>query len=498
MTSKSKEISRREFLNRSTRTAAGVVAATALASRARAQVTYAPRSHVRGANDRINMALIGIRGRGRGLSKGFAGIPEVRVKTLCDVDANLFGERVKEIDGIQDYLPSTKQDLRRVLDDPQIDAIATAAPNHWHALITIWGCQAGKHVYVEKPCSHDIWEGRKMIEATQKYNCIVCVGFQSRSSSNVRAAMRLLREGKLGDIYMAKGLCYKRRNDIGRYPDGPVPDGEEYSMTVGGKPLKNPPTREYLTKVNYDLFLGPAPKRPFNRNRFHYNWHWHWDYGSGDIGNQGVHQMDVARWGLNKNEHPVKIRSFGGFFAFDASQETANTQIAAFEYADGKILQFEVRGLYTNDEKGVRIGNLFFGTEGWMYLNSSGDTWATFFGKDNEPGPSSKTADTSADPSDLTGSGGDIHFVNFIKALRSGKQEDIPADIEGGHLSAALCHMANISYRLRRDLNFNCEKERFVGDRDANRMLAGYPQVENGKLIKVHKYRKPFVVPDRV
>ncbi|MHC4912923.1 MAG: Gfo/Idh/MocA family protein, partial [Planctomycetota bacterium] len=205
-----------------------------------------------------------------------------------------------------------------------------------------------------------------------------------------------------------------------------------------------------------------------------------------------------ARWGLNKNEHPVKIRSFGGYFAFDSCQETANTQIAAYEYADGKILQFEVRGLYTNYEREVRVGNLFFGTEGWMQLNSRGKTWATFFGRKNEPGPTSESADLSADPSNLASSGGGEHFVNFIKALRSGRPEDIVADIEGGHKSAALCHMANISCRLGRGLKFDGAKEKFIRDKEANRMLSGFPQTENGRLVKVDKYRKPYVIPEIV
>ena len=497
MSSKRKEISRRQFLTRSTQTAAGVVAATTLASRAGPRTVPVARGRVIGANERINMAVIGIRGRGRGLTSGFAKIPGVHVKTLCDIDEHLFADRVKEIEQIQGSPPSTEYDLRRVFEDKDIDAVATATPNHWHALLTIWACQAGKHVYVEKPCSHNIWEGRKMVEAARRYNCIVEVGFQSRSSKNVRQAMKFLHEGKLGEIYMVKGLCYKPRNNIGRYPDGPMAEGEQYSLTVGGGKMPGY-TRDYLSKVHYDLFLGPAPKHPFNRNRFHYNWHWHWDYGSGDIGNQGVHQMDLARWGLNKNEHPHKIGCFGGYFAFDSSQETANTQITAFQYPDGKILQFEVRGLYTNDEKGVRVGNLFFGTEGWMFLNSSGDTWETFLGRKNEPGPSSASADLSADPSNLAGSGGGSHFENFINAVRSAKTDDLTADIEGGHLSAALCHMANISYRLGRDLKFDPAKEKFVGEPDANRMLAGFPQTKAGRLIKVNKYRKPYVVPEKV
>jgi len=465
MSSKRKEISRRQFLSSSTQVAAGVLAATTLASCTSLQPAPVPKGRAYGASERINMAIIGIRGRGNGLARGFAGIPNVHVKTLCDIDERLFPKRVKEIEKIQGLVPSTEYDLRRVLDDKDIDAIATATPNHWHALLTIWALQAGKHIYVEKPCSHNISEGRRMIEATRKYNRIVCVGFQSRSNTNVINAMKFLREGKLGDIYMTKGLCYKSRKSFGRVPDGPVPKG-----------------------VHYDLWLGPAQYQPFNEKRFHYNWHWHWNTGNGDIGNQGVHEMDIARWGLNKNEHPVKVSSSGGYFKYTAdecSQETPNTQTAVFEYADGKILQFEVRGLDTNDERGVRIGNLFFGTEGWMYLNSSGKTWATFFGPKNEPGPTSEIADLSADPSDLTGSGGDAHFHTFINALRSGKAEDITADIEGGHLSAALPHLANISYRLGRNLIFDGARGKFVGDKQADRMLT-------------RKYRKPYVVPKTV
>jgi predicted dehydrogenase len=472
---KDKAISRRNFLARGGQAAAGLFTASTLASCSQLAPTPVAKGRVLGANERVNMAVIGIRGRGRGLAKSFARIPNVHIKTLCDIDENLFADRVKDIEEIQGKAPSTEWDLRRVMEDEDIDAIATATPNHWHALVTIWGCQAGKHVYVEKPCSHNIWEGRKMVEAATKYNRIVSVGFQSRSSGNVRQAIKFLRDGKLGDIYMVKGLCYKPRDSIGRHPSSAVPAG-----------------------VHYDLFLGPAPKRPFNKNRFHYNWHWHWDYGNGDIGNQGVHQMDVARWALNKDEHPVKIRSFGGYFAFDSSQETANTQIAAFEYPDGKILQFEVRGLCTNDEWGVNIGNLFFGTEGWMYLNSSGDTWGTFFGRKNKPGPTSESAEAGADPSNLAGAGGDAHFVNFIDAVRSGKPQDLTADIEGGHLSAALCHMANISYRLCRDLAFNGATEKFLGDADANRMLTGFPQTEKCRLTRVYGYRRPYTIPEVV
>jgi predicted dehydrogenase len=486
-----KRMTRREFLNQTTRTAAGIVAGAALASCAVPQ--GAVKSRVIGANDRINMALIGIHGRGQELMEGFAKIENVCIKTLCDIDENLFAERAKKLEEIQGIAPSTKYDLRRVFDDKTIDAVAIAVPNHWHALATIWACQAGKHVYVEKPCSHNVWEGRKMVEAVRRYDRLVEVGFQNRSIRNVQEAMKFLHEGKLGEIYMARGLCYKPRDSIGKCADG-IGTGKGYDYWVWGEKGVNYDAA-YMDRVHYDLWLGPAPRRPFNYNRFHYNWHWNWDYGNGDIGNQGPHQFDVARWGINKNEHPVKISSSGGYFAFDSDQQTPNTQMAVYKYADGKILQFEVRGVYTNGESAIAsgkettkqdditIGNLFYGTQGWMSVN--GDTWKTYFGRKNEPGPSSETAGESADPMNRLGAGSDPHFANFIRALRSGKREDLTCDIETGFMSTALPHLANISYRLGRTLTFDGPKERFVGDRQADKMLT-------------RKYRKPYVVPDRV
>lgn len=484
MSSKRKGISRREFLARSAQTTAGLVAAGSLASLAAPTAAR----HVIGANERINLAVLGIRSRGMAMARHFSRIPNVRIKTLVDVDENLFSKRVRQLEEIQGFPPSTEYDLRRTFDDKDIDAVVIATTDHWHALATIWACQAGKHVYVEKPCSHNIWEGRKMVEAARRYDRIVAAGFHSRSIRNIRQAMKFLHDGGIGQIYMARGLCFKPRDSIGKYPDGPVPDGEDFYITVNGTKMPHYNT-DYLKKVHYDLWLGCAPKRPFNRNRFHYNWHWYWDYGCGDIGNQGPHQLDIARWGMNKNEHPVKVKSSGGYFAFDSAQETPNTQVATYEYADGKTLQFEVRGLYTNaeggisDKKGRCIGNLFFGTKGWMHLN--GSTWKTYFGRNNEPGPSNETVDEYDDPMDLAGAGGESHFGNFINALRSGKKDDLTCEIEPGHISTVLPHLANISYRLGRQLTFDGAKERFVHDEEADRMLT-------------RKYRKPYIVPTRV
>jgi len=482
MSSKSTDLTRREFLSRGATAAAGVVVATS-ALQSTAIGAPAISSRVIGANDTVNVAVAGIRGRGKSHIKNFGEMDKVHVKTLCDVDQNLFPDRVKLANEAQGSDPGTEADLRRLFNDKDIDAIAYATPNHWHALGAVWAVQAGKHVYVEKPSSHNVWEGRKMVEAARKYNKIVQVGFQSRSNRNIIKAIKFIHDGGIGEVYMARGLCFKPRNDIGRYPDGPMKAGEEYRLATG-KGLEPAYTADYLSKVDYDLWLGPAPKKSFNRNRFHYNWHWHWDYGNGDTGNQGPHQFDIARWGLNKDEYPVKVRSFGGMFAFDCSQETPNTQTSIFEYADGTILEFGTRGLYTNAEGGVKIGNIFYGSEGWLEIGGGG--WRSFMGRKGEPGPSSQDAeDEVSDPMNLAGTGGGGHFANFIAALRSGKSSDLNCDIEVGHMSSALPMMANISYLLGRDLVIDGAKEQFVDDKAANKMLT-------------RSYRKPYVIPKRV
>ncbi|MBN1894519.1 Gfo/Idh/MocA family oxidoreductase [bacterium] len=448
-----KPISRREFMHKSARSAVGTGAAAALAASMRP-------AKVLGANDRVNLAVMGIRSRGQAHYQEFCRIPGVRIKTLCDVDERLFPERIKEVADLQGKAPKTEVDIRRVLEDREIDAVSIATTDHWHALAAIWACQAGKHVYVEKPTSHNIWEGRKMVEAARRYRRVVAAGMQNRSIQAVREAMQFLHEGKLGDIYMAKGLCFKPRDNMGRHPDGPVPRG-----------------------LNWDLWLGPAQWRPYSDRYVHYNWHWFWDFGCTDLGNQGPHQMDIARWGMNKREYPRKVKCAGGFFAFDSDQETPNTQSALFEYADGKILAFEVRGLYTNAENGITIGNLFFGTEGWMHLD--GSTWKTFYGRKNEPGPCSKDESEAADPSNLAGAASGGHFGNFIDAVRADDWTLLTADIEEGHLSSSLCHLANLSNRLGRELIFNGRAERFVNDEEADSHLT-------------RNYRYPFIVPESV
>lgn len=413
---------------------------------------------VGGANNRVRVAVVGIRGMGFGHIKGYAGLKDVEVAALCDVDENLFAERIKWLQENGQPKPKTYVDIRRLLEDPEIDAISVATPNHWHALAGVWAAQAGKHSTLEKPATHNFFEGQKLIEAARKYDVLIQQHAERRSFAGFKSAMAFMQQGGLGEVYMAKGLCYKRRDTIGRKKTGAVPAG-----------------------VHYDLWLGPAPKRPFSPNRFHYNWHWHWDYGNGDLGNQGVHQMDIARWGLDVT-YPTKVSSLGGHFMFDDDQETPNTQMALFEFPapqgrgdKKKMLQFEVRHWITNDEAGLgagdnTIGNIFYGAEGYLTLSLGGE-WKTFLGRKREPGP--------------TGRGSGNMFANFVDTIRTRDRAKLEGDITEGHRSCALIHLANISYRLGRTLDFDPKTERVIGDAEANKMLT-------------RDYRSPFVVPEKV
>ena len=481
-----REISRRAFATR-LGAAAVAVAGRDLLRPPGVRAAQMAGSRVLGANDRVVLASIGIRGQGNALKRGFARLPNVDVKTLCDIDANLAAERVNdpELSDVATFKPAFEQDLRRVLDDKDIDGVIIATPNHWHALATIWALQAGKHVFVEKPVSHTLLEGRRMVDAARRYNRIVQAGTMNRSRPAVRQAIEFLHGGGLGKLYMARGLCFKPRPSIGKYPDGPMAPGEEYRLNVEAARPEPAYDAAYLGKVDYDLWLGPAPKRTFNRNRFHYNWHWHWDYGDGDTGNQGPHQFDIARWGLNKREHPVRVTSIGGYFGPESSQETPDTQTSILEYADRTILEFATRGQHTNDEGTQKIGNLFYGTEGWLWIDADGRKWQSYLGRKEEKGPGADA------PAGGEGGGGDPmvltstempHYQNFVDAVRAGDTALLNADILEGHMSAVLNHLANISYRLGRPLRFDGKNERFVDDKQADRLAAG-------------EYRKGFEVP---
>ncbi|MEO5600393.1 MAG: Gfo/Idh/MocA family oxidoreductase [Cyclobacteriaceae bacterium] len=452
---------RREFIKKSIMGTAGIaIGGMGLSAKSYASII--------GSNERINIAVIGIRGQGKTHIDRWCNLKTSRnivLKTLCDTDEENFAPQAQTVLDKTGTKVVTQWDMRKVFDDKEIDAVSFAVPNHWHALGTIWACQAGKHVYVEKPASHNIFEGRKMIEAARKYDRRVQVGFQNRSIENVIAAMKFLHEGGIGEVYMARGLCIKPRDSFGIAKDSTPP-----------------------ASLHYDMWLGPAPAREYNEKKGHYNWHWFWDTGNGDTGNQGPHQFDVARWGLNKNEHPVSVFSSGGIYGFkptECAQETPSTQTSVFKYSDGKMLEFETRGGYSNGESSFqsRIGNMFYGTDGYLELDE--DNWKAYRKREKEPFASSKSVEGAASDDPMTPPGGTEHYANFIDAIRSGKNETLHCDINEGFHSSVLPLLANISYRLGRQLKFKGSDEKFVNDPEADAMLT-------------RNYRKPYVVPGKV
>ncbi len=482
-----KSINRRSFIKR----AAVGAAAFSVATRPWAQVA--------GANSAIRVAVVGLNSRGQDHLKNFAKVPGVRVIGLCDVDRSILYREVSRFTARHQPV-IISNDVRRLLDDKNIDAISIATPNHWHALMTVWACQAGKDVYVEKPVSHNVWEGRQAVEAARKFQRIVQTGTQSRSSEAIQRAIAFLRSGELGKIKWARGLCYKRRASIGRV-SGPQP---------------------IPTTVDYDLWTGPAPLEPLMRARLHYDWHWRWATGNGDLGNQGIHEMDLGRWALGETGLSPKVMSVGGRFGYVDDGQTANTQIVMHEYEKAPLF-FEVRGLpeKTGSEqmpeyRGARIGTVVECERGFVRMEDNHAAVCDTEGKEVQVWAESN--DHVAD-----------HFKNFINAVRSREARGLHADILEGHISSALCHTGNISYRVGHQaipdeieekleldkpelemyermkshlaangitlantpatvgplLTMDVEKEQFVERKDANALLA-------------RSYRAPFVVPSMV
>ncbi len=467
-------LNRRDFISGG---ATGVAAMQAI------RLAAAP-ERVLGANERVRVAICGLHGRGNDHLENYAKIQNVQIAALCDVDENVLRMRLGEMEKMGLPKPATYADIRKLLEDKSIDAVSIATPNHWHALMAIWACQAGKDVYVEKPCSHNLWEGQQLVKAAERYNRIVQHGTQFRSLTAARDMVLKLKEGVIGDTYLARGLCFKWRDTIGRAEVQPVPEG-----------------------VDYDLWTGPAPVHAFTKNRFHYNWHWNWTFGNGDLGNQGVHQMDAARWGMGLG-FPNRISAIGGHFMFDDDQQTPNTVNCAFEYdlPDGKrrMITFEVRHWMTNHEAQIgttelgtpepkrstaqaklgpmagshnTVGNIYYGSKGYV---STGDedaaTYSVWLGRDQEQ------------QTPVHGGTEKAHFQNFIDCLVSRNKADLHAPIEEGHISCALVHLANASYRLGRTLNFNPETQQAIGDEEADLLLR---DGDRG-------YRAPFAVPQDV
>lgn len=442
-------MSRREFLRETAASSVTVAAGISI--------------QAAGANERIVVGVMGIHDRGMDLAEQFARRDNVELRYFADPDSRLYPSRVKFIEDIKGQRPQCVQDFRRILDDPEVDAIAIATPDHWHAPATIMACQAGKDVYVEKPTSHSIWESRKMVEAARKYERVVQVGIQNRSAEYIRMALDYVRSGALGDVYFVRILNSKLRDPLGRHQDGPAPDG-----------------------VDYDLWLGPAPKRPYNENHFHYHWHWFWDYGGGDVCNDGVHQTDLARW-ITGRTLPRSVCSVGGTYSLNDGRETPDTQTVNWQF-DGLTMVLE-QTLWTpymrktpfelreTDQlpnwpfSGTRVD--IYGTKDFMFLGRMGGGWQVF----NADGQSVKIQPGRFAPAN------EQHVANFIECMRT--RERPSADIEEGHYSTLLTHYGNIAFRVGRTLTIDPATEGFVGDDDANALVR-------------REYRDPWVVPEVV
>ena len=440
-----------------------------------------------GANERINVAVCGIKSRGSSHIGGHGRQKNVCISHLVDPDSRLYEGRKKFVTNKFKNTPECVQDVRLVLDNKDVDVISIATPNHWHSLMSIWACQAGKDVYVEKPLSHNLFEGRKLVEAAKKYNCIVQHGTQNRSLRKWSDLANEIASGKRGKLEVALGTCHKRRKSIG-FKDPTSPPSE----------------------LDFDVWTGPAPKEKYHENLVHYNWHWFWNYGNGDIGNQGVHQMDIARWMIPGAVWPKKIICLGGRFGYKDQAETANTQLAIFDYGES-LLVFDVRGLEGKTNMGVSNHVYFDQNAKQKNVQSS-----EIHGIKN-------IKDPLADRGDV-----DI-FENFIQAVRSRKEADLDAHVYEGHVSSGLCHLANVSYRLGektsfrkktkpfgnnpkaseyfgrmqehlkdnglkleetdyivgRTLAFDASTETIKGDEEANQLLSRH-------------YRPPYVVSDKV
>ncbi|MDB5309675.1 MAG: iolG 9 [Gemmataceae bacterium] len=434
---------RRSFLKSTLATAATVTVAGTKSS-----------GKILGANDTIRIAIAGLNGRGESHVGAYSGMKGVEIAYLIDPDKRTYKKRIDQLAAKGRPEPVCVQDVRKAFEDKTLDAVSIATPNHWHALMTIWACQAGKDVYVEKPCSHNIHEGRIAVDMARKYKRIVQHGTQNRSSQSWAQLAAVARSGKLGKLLVSRGLCYKSRGSIGT------------------KPATAPPA-----EVDFNIWLGPATEQPHHANLVHYNWHWFWDFGNGDIGNQGVHQMDVARWLIPGAVWPKTTISLGGRFGYTDQGQTPNTQITVMDYGE-TLLIFEVRGLKTAPQNGQTIGNI-------LHFEAGTVAGGKFYPKGKSEGEPLPKVDVQPEKKS-----GDI-FGNFIACMRSRKVEEQHADIAVGHVSAGLCHLANISYRLGAETAFNPRTGAVAGNDFATETLAKTEEhlKDNGVVLDDAKLR---------
>lgn len=438
-------MNRRRFLKGSA-AMAGLSFAGVTAGRSPAQGKPAP-------NERVAVAVVGVRGRGNHLLNAFASLADVDVTYVCDIDQPVVNQRVEALKNQTRHRPQAIKDFRKALDDKSLHALVLGTPDHWHAIPTIMACQAGKDVYVEKPDGHNILEGRTMVAAAIKYGRVVQLGTQARSEPSLHKAIQYIASGKLGRVRFAKGWESSKQGSIGHTPDSDPPPG-----------------------VDYDMWLGPAPKRPFNRRRFHGSWRWFFDYGTGDLGNDGVHRLDKARWGLETAlasqrkklpTTPGSVSAEGGKYYFDDDQQWPDTLMVTYDYP-GCVLTYEMRIWSPYPLEGEREGAAVLGDEGYMVIGNR--RWRAFNAKGEQVAE------------DAGGDATVAHAQNFIDCIRSRRKP--AADLETvGHPSSLLCHLGNAAWRCGRSLRFDPETYTFIGDQDANQYLTR------------PEYRKPWVLP---
>lgn len=455
---------RREFL-KSSAAAASIFSAPAIA-RGRSS-----------ASDRIRVGLVGLGGR---MEAHIACLHEmestdnIEIAAICDCDKEKLETASARYPELAGKKLITYTDQRQLFDDDTIDAVSFATQDHWHALQAIWACQAGKDVYLEKPGSHNLFEGRQLVAAARKYNRMVQHGTQCRSNPEIREGIQKLHDGLIGDVYMSRSVSYKYRRDLGKHTPSAVPDG-----------------------LNWDQWIGPAPMLDYSKF-LHNRWNWLWEFGNGEIAVCGIHTLDISRWGMKLHEHPAKVQSTGGHFLYEDDRTTPNFQNASFQYEDGRIIQFETRSSHTNDEAKMRdkygfvvpnqtVGTMFYGSKGYMVFPDC-SSYYSFLGEDHEPGPFrfnpyDKSVEekwraywkTESIP----------HFRNWITAIRTRNHKVLNAEIEEGRISMGLPLLANASYRLSRTLQFDPKAELCIDDDEANELLKP-------------KYREPYVVRDVV
>ncbi len=435
-------LTRREFLDNSI-----LAAAAALLARTPApaeEKATAAKARV-GANDKIRVAVIGVNGQGGSHLSEWLKLPDVELAAVCDCDPAAFQKNVAKFKSLKQQ-PRYEQDVRKLLEDKTIDAVSIATPNHWHALMAVWAMQAGKDVYVEKPCSHNVHEGRVITQWARKLGRICQMGVQSRSMAGMRQTLDFIKSGKLGKVSVARALCFKPRNSIGKTgKEAPIPAG-----------------------LDFNLWCGPAPLVVPKRSRLHYDWHWFWETGNGDLGNQNPHELDKARWGLGKQELPKRVISLGGRLGYVDDGEVANSQVTFLEWDDALLIS-DVRGLPIKSEanfgakgKALRVANIWYGTEGYAVAPnySSG---AAYDYQGNKLG-------------EWSGGEYKAHFANFLKAIRSRNYKDLHLDIEDGHLSSALAHLGNTSYRTGQPVPGGTRPSQLTDNKHVAETLASFEE----------------------